>query len=249
VDIWQVCEEKIRRIPLAGTIYRIVESQEQIATHHLVDDLEEQAVLENLLENTKPPPPKNSTHFHYLLYTPFRYPPLEYGSRFGSRHEPSLFYGSRSLQTALAECAFYRLYFWQGMLEPPPSKQITTQHTAFTATIKTTEGLQLHAPPFDAYQAVLTHRSSYQATQQLGSAMRENQIAAFEYESARDSEGGINVGLFNLDALRNKKPSSFSSLLCTTGAESVKFMDNTKTVYPFSLEQFLEQGQFPQPAN
>lgn len=249
MDIWQACEKKIRRIPLAGTVYRIVESQEQVATHHLVDDLEEQALLENLLESTKPPPPEKSAQFHYLLFTPFRYPPLKYGSRFGSKHEPSLFYGSRSLQTALAECAFYRLYFWRGMTIPPPSEQITTQHTAFTATIKTTEGLQLQAPPFKRYQATLTHRSSYQATQQLGLAMRENQISAFEYESARDSDGGINVGLYNLSALRNKKPSSFSSLLCTTRAEGVKFMDSTKTVYPFPLELFLEHSEFPEPAD
>ena len=58
---------------------------------------------------------------HYLLATPFRYPPLPYGSRFGSRFEPSLFYGARSASTALAESAYYRFVFWSGMATPPPA--------------------------------------------------------------------------------------------------------------------------------
>jgi hypothetical protein len=53
----------------------MVESQEQIATRGYVDTLAEQSVLEELLEESKPAYPDKTTDLHYLLKTPFRYPP------------------------------------------------------------------------------------------------------------------------------------------------------------------------------
>jgi len=41
--------------PLAGELRRLVESQEEVATSRLVSSLARQAVLEDLLETTKPP--------------------------------------------------------------------------------------------------------------------------------------------------------------------------------------------------
>jgi hypothetical protein len=91
-------------------LLRIVESQEQIAMLSLVDDLAEQAVLEDLLEQTKPPLPAGAERLHDLLSTPFRYPPLRHSSRFGQRFEPSLFYGVRRLPTLLTSfTAFARI--------------------------------------------------------------------------------------------------------------------------------------------
>ena len=69
-----------------------MESQEQVATNRLVATLAEQDLLESMLEASKPPLPKGTARLDYLLATPFRYPPLPHGSRFGGRHEPSLFY-------------------------------------------------------------------------------------------------------------------------------------------------------------
>src|SRR5690625_4094619 len=105
----------------------MVESQEQVATSRLVASLARQAVLEELLEASKPPVPLEVTGLGYLLATPFRYPPLRHGSRFGSRDEPSLFYGSRGLPPLLAEVAYYRFVFWKGMSRPPPAP-LRTQH-------------------------------------------------------------------------------------------------------------------------
>ena len=81
--IWESCKgaQQIRHV--VGTVYRLVESQEQIATLGYVDTLEEQTLLEEMLETTKPPYPFTTEDFHYLLKTPFRYPPLKWGSRFG----------------------------------------------------------------------------------------------------------------------------------------------------------------------
>jgi hypothetical protein len=88
----------------------MVEAQHISSSRDLVESREEHDLLEELLENSKPQIVNN---IHYLIFTPFRYPPLKYGSRFGSNHEPSLWYGSINLHTALAEVAFYRLKFFE----------------------------------------------------------------------------------------------------------------------------------------
>lgn len=92
--------------PLKVNVIRLVESQEQVATTKLVETLEEQHQLESLLESTKPAQPEGAGHYHYLIWTPFRYPPLPYGSRFGNRAQHGIFYGSLDDKTALAECAY-----------------------------------------------------------------------------------------------------------------------------------------------
>ncbi len=55
MDIWTDCEGSAQIRPIQGELYRVVESQEQVATLQYVDSLEEQATLEELLENIKPP--------------------------------------------------------------------------------------------------------------------------------------------------------------------------------------------------
>ena len=39
----------------------------------LVDTLEEQALLEEVLDDSKPAVPEDCRNLHYLLFTPFRY--------------------------------------------------------------------------------------------------------------------------------------------------------------------------------
>ena len=73
-------------------IWRVVEAQHVASTMNLVDTLEEQALLEDLLEGSKPPLPHDIEGLHYLLATPFRYPPrAPHGSRFRSAADPCAF--------------------------------------------------------------------------------------------------------------------------------------------------------------
>jgi hypothetical protein len=205
-------------------------------------------LLEEMLERTKPAPPPAAAGLHYLLLTPFRYPPLRYGSRFGSRIEPSLFYGAREIRTVLAESAYYRCVFWSGMAVPPDAP-LNTRHTAFEVDIRTDRGLRLQAPPFDAYAAELTSRTDYTATQSLGRAMREHGIEAFEYRSARDVEAGLNVALFTPVALAGKRPTRQVEWLCETRADLVRFYAHElRAVLQFPLQQFLVDGTLPTPA-
>lgn len=232
--------------PLSGELRRLVESQEEVATSRLVSSLARQAVLEDLLEATKPP--RRDVGLHYLLATPFRYPPLKHGSRFGGRHEPSLFYGSRETRTVLAEAAYYRFVFWHGMTAPPAAK-LDTQHTLFGAQWRTARGLRLQAPPFDAHRARLTDPADYAATQALGAVMRAAGVEAFEFVSARDAAGGLNVALFTPKALAKKQPAWQEAWLCELTGVHVRFRAaRGREMHDFSLAAFQVNGALPWPA-
>ncbi|WP_026639464.1 RES family NAD+ phosphorylase [Bordetella petrii] len=247
--IWQQCRGQRYVAPISGTVIRLVESQEQIATLGYVDTLEEQAVLESLIDDSKPPYPAGAAGYHYLLTTPFRYPPLRWGSRFGRVHEPGIFYGGLSLAATLAESAYYRFVFWHSMQAPPPKAHIRSQHTLFSVPYRTATGVRLQEPPFDAYRAELAHPVQYQASQQLGTDMREAGVQAFEYFSARDPDGGCCVGLFSLQALAQKKPRDLSPWLCETSADTVAFKHAAgREVARYSLSSFLHQNRLPMPA-
>ena len=72
---------------MSGPTWRVVEAQHVVSTGKLVDAPEEQAALEMLIDSSKPPIPaaEEFAGLHYLLSTPFRYPPLRHGSRFSTR--------------------------------------------------------------------------------------------------------------------------------------------------------------------
>lgn len=247
-DVWRECrgEEAIK--PLNFNAYRIVESQEQIATANLVDTLEEQAVLEGLLEQTKPPQP-TKTHKHYLLTTPFRYPPLKHGSRFGTRSKRSLFYASMTVATALAETAYYRFVFLDGM-EAPWNGRLLTEHSSFLTRVATVRGVELNQPPFSQFEHVLASPSDYIATQVLGQRMRDADIGAFHFKSARDLKGGVNAGVFQVGSIRSKLPQNMQQWLCATTGDEIVLQQSRyrNNIFRFSFTEFCVDGRLPQPA-
>jgi hypothetical protein len=247
-DIWSAIAAEVQPRPLTGEILRLVESQEQVATNRLVATLAEQDLLESMLEASKPPLPRGAVRLDYLLATPFRYPPLPYGSRFGGRHEPSLFYASRSIGTVLAESAYYRFVFWQGMRQPPPGP-LRTQHTLFGAKLRARRGYALHQPPFDRFLKVLASRDDYGPTQTLGRKLREQGADAIEYVSARDAHCGLNVALYSPSAFGSPRPTFKQEWLCETRADEVGFYargDAGLQVFP--LSRFTVDGRLPAPA-
>lgn len=248
--IWQFCNgtEQIR--PISGTLFRLVESQEQVATTGYVDTLEEQAVLEELLELSKPDYPEEPpAGLHYLLSTPFRYPPLEWGSRFGRKHEPSLFYGGESLQATLAESAYYRFVFLLAMDGEPPAKRLNTEHTLFTIGYSTQRGIQLQHSPFDVYADQLTDPRDYAPSQALGSEMREAGVEAFQYRSARSMQSGVCAALYTVASFINNQPDTTAQWLCELTTTSVAFKAvASPRIYHYPLSQFAVDGMFPLPA-
>ena len=247
--IWQACHGEQHITELSGQLYRLVESQQQVATLSLVDTLAEQALLEQLLENTKPAVPAAAADLHYLLRTPFRYPPLKWGSRFGSVHEHGIFYAGSTAEVCLAESAYYRLLFWHSIDAAAPKASLRTEHTLLSASYHSDKGVCLQQPPFNAYQAVLTDKSSYQQTQPVGSAMRRAGVEVFQYCSARHPQQQLCIGVFTAAAFTNKQPDSTSQWLCELSAEHVVFKQaGDSALYQFSAELFKVNGKLPRPA-
>ncbi len=247
MDILSQCLKNAEPTFCSGRLTRVVESQEQIATNSLVNTLEEQGLLEEMLEQSKPLRPQETERLHWLLATPFRYPPLLHGSRLGRATASAIFYGSRKITTALAETAYYRFLFWGGMASPPTTGKLLTQHTTFEALYESAQGLKLHHAPFLEFANELTHPSSYEHSQTLGMAAREQGMEVIEFISARDPNRGVNVALLAPQALASANPLNPCPWLCETTATQVAFHRRAgNTFHSFPLTNFLVAGQFPQ---
>jgi hypothetical protein len=151
----------------------------------LTDSLEEQALLEAVLEESKPALPHAVRRLHYLLATPYRYRP-HVGSRFRAALEPGVWYGAEALRTGLAEKSYWRLRFLLDSPDTPDLKPVP--HTAFQAAVRSRAALDLTRAPFVRERAVWTHRGDYRSTQAFAAVAREARIELIRYESVRDPE-------------------------------------------------------------
>jgi hypothetical protein len=216
-----------------------------------VDDVEDQRLLEDLLDRVKPPVPREAREgsLHWLLFTPFRYPPLRHGSRFAAHHEPSLWYGSVRVRTALAEMAYYRLSFLDGTAADLGT--VTSELSAFRARWRTRRGADLARPPFDAHASEIASPVSYDASRLLGAEMRADGVEAFRYPSARDKTGGINVGLFSPRSFADRAPDrqeTWHAAIRRDRVECVQrdaFHDRLEV---FARSEFEVEGVLPTPA-
>jgi len=254
-SIWTQCAGDSELRTLRLTAWRVVESQHHISTRKLVDSAEEQSLLESLIEQSKPP---DSTRgrLHYLLFTPFRYPPLRHGSRFGARHERGIWYGSETRHTAFAEVAYYRLLFIAG--SHADFGTVRTPLTAFTVRMHTDHGVDLIAHPFADFRAELASPTRYGATQALGAAMRNAGVEMFRFASARDtaSHAGANVGAFVPQVFGTAKPRNFEAWHCYASTQRVEFTSGdflTKAIANretcvFEATQFMVDGVLPMAA-
>ena len=145
--------------PYERRVWRLVEAQHVVSTRKLVDSLAEQETLEDLIEATKPAIPSECRGLHYLLSTPFRYPPLPNGSRFRRAGQPGVFYAAEESRTAAAEKAFYRLLFFAESPETPWPVN-PSEHTGFSVGVYSPRSLDLTKPPFDADKSVWHHPSN-----------------------------------------------------------------------------------------
>jgi hypothetical protein len=197
--------------PLEGTCWRLVEAQHRISTLKLVDTLAEQAVLEELLERTKPPVPPECRHLHYLLATPFRYgAPYPKGSRFRrAGFTPGVYYSSERVETAVAEIAFHRLLFFaESPATPWPSNAL--ELTAFSVRIATGRALDLTKAPLSDDRDVWTHPVDYGRCHDLADTARAAGVQVIRSESARDA-GMANIALLTCLAFGVSKPTARQS--------------------------------------
>jgi hypothetical protein len=247
-SIWTRCAGASRVRPLRLTPWRVVEAQHQVSTRKLVDSAQEQELLEELIDGAKPQDVTRGK-LHYLVATPFRYPPLRHGSRFGTRHEPGIWYGSETLSSAFAEVAYYRFVFLEGTratLEP-----LDTELTSFRVSAHTKLGVDLVAPPFEKHRRVIASPTRYAETQALGAAMRAANVQLVRYPSARDPGRGVNVAAFSPRVFGPGKPRDFQtwhSIATRDTVEIVKRDYFRRETMRFVRTQFLVRGELPTPA-
>ena len=164
-----------------GPCWRLVEAQHYVSTMKIADTLDDQAVLESLIEATKPIYPPDCAHLQALLKTPFRYGAVyPSGSRFrraGRTH--GVYYASIEPETAVAELAFYRLLFF---IEAPalPWPSNPAEYSAFSVPISTWRLIDLTAPPLVDFQADWTHPTDYSACQALADAARASKVEVID---------------------------------------------------------------------
>lgn len=247
-SIWTRCAGDSELRALRRSPWRVVEAQHQLSTRKLVESTEEQVLLEELLERVKPPDVTRG-RLHYLLFTPFRYPPLRHGSRFGTRHERGIWYGAENRRTAFAEVSYYRLLFLEG--SSADLGEVTTALSAFTVRVRSARGIDLVEPPFAAHRKAIASPVSYAATQALGAAMRDAGVELFRYPSARDAEGGVNVAAMSPSVFGSGKPHGFETWHCTADRERVELVKGDffkRETFAFPRAQFVVKGSLPAPA-
>lgn len=251
--IWTECGGRASVRPLRVRAWRVVEAQHAFSTLKLVDSIAEQDLLETLIDHAKPPRPLAPafTHLHYLLYTPFRYPPLRHGSRFGTRHERGLWYGAERVRTALAEKAYYTLLLLDGTAAA--IECVEKHYSAFQVALRTRHGVDLCDGPFARFRHEISSPSRYDASQALGRAMRDDGVEAFRYFSARDLQQGANVGVLAPQAFSKRGPrAAFESWHCTATRMHVHFRRTlgigVSRGMAFAREGFLVNGGLPAPA-
>ncbi len=247
-SIWTQCAGSSRLRRLVARPWRAVESQYLVSTRRLVDSDAEQHLLEEMLEGVKPPLPK-ARALHYLLFTPFRYPPLRHGSRFGARHERGLWYGGEEQRTVFAEVAYYRLLFLEATaatLSP-----LSLELSAFQASVRTERAVDLTRPPFDTYQEAISSPTAYAESQALGVAMREAGVLAFRYVSARDLKKGACLALFSAKAFAKTQPTPPQAWHCVATKERVEVQKKDvfgRLSFSFPRTDFAVDGRLPRPA-
>lgn len=193
----------------SGVCWRAVEAQHVISTSKLVDNNEEQKILEEVIENTKPPYPVELENYDFLLYTPFRYPPTGKGSRFRKANQKEgVFYAAEKPQTAIAELSFWRLLFFQ---ESPETKipENPQQLRVFSIKYDSHRAIDLTQPPLSTFESEWLKKNDYSFCQWLADEARKANVELIRSFSARCPNKGKNVSILDEKAFHSKTPESF----------------------------------------
>ena len=200
---WTTREVASNAAALRHALWRAVEAQHVVSTTALVDSIEEQHVLERLLDDTKPAIPAAAAHLHWLLFTPFRYPPPPGGSRFRGPNDPGVFYGADAIRTACAELGYWR---WRHLLDSPALNAMPTKpQTVFRVKIKI-DAVDLRAKPFARDRRHWTDASDYSRCQDFGRTARAAGLGAIRYESVRDPKHDACCAVLSPAALASANP-------------------------------------------
>jgi hypothetical protein len=210
--------------PVALSLWRAVEAQHRVATMVLVDTLDEQALLETILDESKPPLPAQTRELHWLLFTPFRYPPLPSGSRFRGPADPGVFYGADLRRTACAELGYWR---WRFLSDSPALEAMPpTAQTLFRTPVAGL-AIDLRQPPHAAQSALWLDPADYSGCQALARSARAARVQIIRYQSVRDPEASGCGALLSHAAFAAKRPDLTESWTLAVSRRHVVWRQNS----------------------
>ena len=191
-----------------GACWRLVEAQHRVSTLKLTGTLAEQALLEDLIEGTKPAIPIECRHLDFLLATPFRYgSAYPNGSRFRRAGRTlGVYYAAELPTTAVAEMAFYRLLFFAESPETPWPND-AAEYTAFSADVASQRMLDLTQAPLLKDEAIWTDLRNYEGCQAFAETARAAEAEVIRYQSVRDPAQVTNLAILACRAFARPAPS------------------------------------------
>ncbi len=204
-------------IHMAMPAWRGVEAQHVVSTMRLVDTAQEQDVLEQLLELSKPPMPQMKSPKHYLLSTPFRYRP-QHQSRFRRAGTLGVWYGAEELYAACAEVAYWRHRFILDSVSLIRT-ELLTEHTFFQAEVKGT-AVDLMSLPWVEARGAWTHGSDYVQTHAMAETAKDAGVQWICYESVR-APGKRCAAVLDVEALDMLHETSQQTWHCKATREAV----------------------------
>jgi hypothetical protein len=226
-----------RAARVSARLWRAVEAQHIASTRRLVDDLEEQRALEEILEDTKPAVPAGAKELHYLLFTPFRYPPPT-GTRFRALDDPGVFYGTETVRTACAELGYWR---WRFLMD---SKGLTSlgpaQQTLFQVSVRTL-AIDLEESPFVRDASRWQDPEDYGAPQALGKAARKAGVGLILYCSVRDPESGRCGAVLRPDAFSSPMPTAPTQTWLLTVTRSFATWQRDREAFEFDMRRWVRK--------
>lgn len=207
--------------------WRAVESQHRVSTVPLVDSLEEQMLLEQLIETSKPPIPEDAIRLDYLLATPFRYPPMPGGSRFRSTIDPGVFHAAIAMRTACAEAGHWR---WRFLMDSPALAQIGPMpQTVFQTRVASEAMIDLRHKPFSTNKKAWMDPADYSHCQAFARTARDAGVDAIVYASVRDPDHDTCVVLLSPTAFAARKPVAKKDWLLTVTRKRIFWVEQSGT--------------------
>jgi hypothetical protein len=220
------------RTAVSVKAWRAVEAQHVVSTLRLTDnDPDQQDLLERILDDAKPAMPRDTAGLHYLLATPFRYPPLPYGSRFRGLLDSGVLYAAIERSTACAEMGYWR---WRFVSDSAGLTEIAACPQTLFQVGARAHAIDLQKAPFATRTALWTAPDDYSATQALARTARAAEIALVLYRSVRDPEGGTCVAVLAPTAFRPKRPLAQETWhLTVTSVGAIWQRENQRFVFTF----------------
>jgi hypothetical protein len=225
-------------------LWRAVEAQHEVATMALVDSLDEQVVLERLLDESKPTVPVAARRLHYLLFTPFRYPPPPGGSRFRAGDDPGVFYAADEVSTACAELGYWR---WRHLADSPALSAMPARaQTVFKVKVAAS-AVDLRERPFVRDAAAWTSPNDYAACQGFARTARQAPLEVIRYQSVRDPAHGGCAAVLAPKAFARPAPVAQQTWMLSVFRERVVWQ-HTHSLHAEAFEFRTAQWQGAVPA-